>query len=501
MDEVRTQLLKESEMSIASEGNNVQIQVFRDRWVMLAIFSLLEFCNAMYWVTFSPISDITQHYMQGSYYSSKTGVNMLANIFLIMYTPGTILCFLLAKKLKLKKTFIVAGLLTALGGLLRLIGALLKNQLSYPALYWIIFLGQVLAALAQPFFLNMPPSIAATWFPVEERDIATTIGSMFSPIGNAIGQIIPVLFVSESCNNDDSDCNVHGMTNLFLAQLLISLVPLAFTILAFKDQPPVPPSHSTKLKQGLLAIEWMNVYSKTIMQNSNPTEDSSSSRDDLSQKVSFSFGDASIDHLRQEINTLWNCRDYWVLFIVFSIGVGFFDALMTLLNQIIAPHGYSNDDAGTFGAVFIFCGIIGAGVIAYALEKTKAYHRILLLGVCACVGAGILFVMMLFSNNYWPLVISFGVSVLPLLPVMMENCAEVTYPVSEDVSMGSNLLGLAVTFILQALLEVKKIGPPPLLASNFFIIGILFLALFTILFYRGELKRIHLEKGPSDPLI
>lgn len=105
-------------------------------------------------------------------------------------------------------------------------------------------------------------------------------------------------------------------------------------------------------------------------------------------------------------------------------------------------------------------------VAAYALEKTKAYHKILLLGVCACVGAGILFVMMLFSNNYWPLVVSFGllgelsklcanyvslntcvmrilgVSVLPLLPVMMENCAEVTYPVSEDVSMGLMFVGM-----------------------------------------------------------
>lgn len=90
----------------------------------------------------------------------------------------------------------------------------------------------------------------------------------------------------------------------------------------------------------------MNAYSKTMMQNSNPLTlpgNSSSVRDDLSYKSGISFGDTSIDHLRQELNALWNCRDYWVLFIVFSIGVGFFDALMTLLNQIIAPHGYRYD--------------------------------------------------------------------------------------------------------------------------------------------------------------
>lgn len=63
------------------------------------------------------------------------------------------------------------------------------------------------------------------------------------------------------------------------------------------------------------------------------------------------------------INILFSNRDYVILFIAFSIGVGFFNSLMTLLNQIVSPFGYSNDDAGTFGAVFIVAGLIGAGII------------------------------------------------------------------------------------------------------------------------------------------
>ena len=66
--------------------------------------------------------------------------------------------------------------------------------------------------------------------------------------------------------------------------------------------------------------------------------------------------------LRDESSTLFNNRNYIVLFIAFSIGVGFFNSLLTLLDQIVAPHGYSNDDAGTFGAVFIALGLVGAGV-------------------------------------------------------------------------------------------------------------------------------------------
>jgi hypothetical protein len=47
-----------------------------------------------------------------------------------------------------------------------------------------------------------------------------------------------------------------------------------------------------------------------------------------------------------------------------------------------------------------------------------------------------------------------GFAMLPLLPVMMENCAECTYPVGEDVSMGlmfaaSNVVALGFIFLLQ----------------------------------------------------
>jgi hypothetical protein len=64
-----------------------------------------------------------------------------------------------------------------------------------------MLLGQAFAALGQPMFLNSPPAVASIWFPVEEREIATTIGSMFSPIGSAIGQIIPFLLVQQSSVN------------------------------------------------------------------------------------------------------------------------------------------------------------------------------------------------------------------------------------------------------------------------------------------------------------
>jgi len=94
--------------------------------------------------------------------------------------------------------------------------------------------------------------------------------------------------------------------------------------------------------------------------------------------------------------------------------------------------------------VFIVSGLIGAGVAGKMMERTRAYRTILKVEVGFCLCTAVFLVAMLFRNNYWPLLIAFGLlglSFLPLLPVMMENCAECTYPISEDLSMGIMFVG------------------------------------------------------------
>jgi MFS family permease len=140
----------------------------------------------------------------------------------------------------------VGGGLTVAGALLRYIAALNDGHNSHATTYFLMLLGQSLGALAQPIFLGYPAALASIWFSVEERDIATTIGAMFSPIGNAVGQLVPVMIVDQS--GDDDGGTIHGMTDLMLVELIICIVPLILCFLLFKDAPLTPPSMSTKLK-------------------------------------------------------------------------------------------------------------------------------------------------------------------------------------------------------------------------------------------------------------
>lgn len=119
--------------------------------------------------------------------------------------------------------------------------------------------------------------------------------------------------------------------------------------------------------------------------------------------------ETSFKTVEREFKELFNNRDYVILFFVFSVGIGFFEAVMTLLNQIISPYGYSNADAGTLSVVFIVAGTVGASINGVVMKQTKAYRTILLVAMVACFLASLFFLCMLYSDNYWPLMISMAI--------------------------------------------------------------------------------------------
>ncbi len=89
-----------------------------------------------------------------------------------------------------RKAILFGSLLTTLG----MITKVFINQN-----FWICVVGQVFAAIGQPFLLNAPTKLAAVWFGDKERVAAITIAVAASALGAAIGFLIPSMFV----NNDD----------------------------------------------------------------------------------------------------------------------------------------------------------------------------------------------------------------------------------------------------------------------------------------------------------
>eukprot|EP01035_Chromulina_nebulosa_P036716 gene36716-49496_t len=174
------------------------------------------------------------------------------------------------------------------------------------------------------------------------------------------------------------------MPDLMLVELILCVIPVILAAFLLSDRPPTPPSNSmlqrkskakgssTKVQGNLTQLgDEHDLDDDVIVLRTNSSGDHDN-MEDQEQNWNLVFA-----KLRDESSTLFNNRNYIVLFIAFSIGVGFFNSLLTLLNQIVAPHGYSNDDAGTFGAVFIALGLVGAGIVGYLMKQTKAYRTIL----------------------------------------------------------------------------------------------------------------------------
>lgn len=99
---------------------------------------------------------------------------------------------------------------------------------------WMLLAGQAIASLGQAFFVNPPPLLAAIWFGVNERTLATTIACNANTLGIAAAYMIGPLMV------DTVDDLPLYMFACFLAAVITAIMATMY----FPSAPPTPPSHS-----------------------------------------------------------------------------------------------------------------------------------------------------------------------------------------------------------------------------------------------------------------
>ncbi|MDT7539835.1 MAG: hypothetical protein QOI82_3420 [Actinomycetota bacterium] len=126
----------------------------RSRWSVLAAFVLVTSANQMLWLTFAPITtDAARHYDV-----SEGAIGALSAVFPLLYVLLAIPAgFALDRWFR--GSVVVGAVLTAAGGLLRLVGD------SYA---WIL-VGQLVIALAQPLVTNSVAKLAGAYTTDEDR--------------------------------------------------------------------------------------------------------------------------------------------------------------------------------------------------------------------------------------------------------------------------------------------------------------------------------------------
>ncbi len=273
--------------------------------------------------------------------------------------------------------------------------------------------GQILIGLAQPFVLSAPTHYSSLWFSPRGRVSATAIASLANPFGGALGQLInPFLATSPS--------DIPYMT-LYIALISsIATIPSLF----IPAGPPTPASASSTV---------------------NPLP------------------------LKQTLRLLTKNANFILLLLPFAIYVGLFNALSSLLTQILSPYGFSEEESGIAGALLILVGLVAAAITSPFVDKYKNYLLFIRILVPITALSYLAFIWAPGTRSLaLPYFVSsvLGAASFSLVPVALEWAVEITWPAGPEAGSticwsGGQLLGGVFIVVSDALKADEAGGGSP----------------------------------------
>jgi len=315
-------------------------------------------------------------------------------------------------------------------------------------LYKFCYSVKTLCAIGQPFILNAVPLLANNYFPENQRTMATTIASVSNAVGVAFGFILPPAFASKASE----------IPFMLLMEAVILSVLIAPPLILFRSRPPTPPSLAA-----------------------------SSQRE---QKFT------------EAIKSIFKSKDFVILFIVFGLALGAFNTLATIINELVDPFGYTNNDSGIFGALFVLLGLIGAGVVGAIVDKTRVYGATYKITLLACTFLGscalLMFTLLLKPGKFELIAVAVslvGFTMTPVLPISLELGCEVCYPIGEATPTGFLMTSGQIVGIIMIIATDQLISQGHVVAASWLVVALTTAAFLIMLLFNGKLKRLQHEKS------
>ncbi|KAJ6437760.1 cell surface receptor/MFS transporter [Purpureocillium lavendulum] len=307
-----------------------------------------------------------------------------------------------------KLAFMIAAVLILIGNWVRYAGSTSPDggHIAH------VMAGEILIGFAQPFILAAPTRYSDLWFTNRGRVAATAVTSLANPLGGALGQLINPLWVKEPSD----------ISKMVLYVSIISTVCSvpAFFVPAAPPTPVGPSSETPKLR------------------------------------------------LRESVGVVTRSPELWLVLIPFFIYVGFFNSISSLLNQMMKPYGFSDDDAGIGGAVLILVGLVAAAISSPILDRTKAFLLALKLFIPVIGLCYLIFLWMPETRSIagpYVVLALLGASSFALVPVALEFLIELSHPLSPEVTSttawaGGQLFGAIFVIVSDALTDGDDADPP-----------------------------------------
>jgi len=198
----------------------------------------------------------------------------------------------------------------------------------------------------------------------------------------------------------------------------------------------------------------------------------------------------------------WN----YILFAVSAAltwgSVNFFGAMV---EPMVYPFGYSNQQAGILATITLGGGLIGSLLWAAYVDKTKKYKCTVIICSILTIGFTVFFGAGLFLKHFAITAVAaalMGFFAMPLLTLGFELCAELSFPVAEGTSGGlfvlaSNLVAVFGVLASDAMMTIETQTHTIYVLA--LIIGVQVVALIGFCFFKQDLRRLKADKvKPSE---
>lgn len=346
-------------------------KVYGYRWVVLLAFMAMIAVNQLLWITFAAVTTDAMQF----YNVSDLSIGLLSLSFMVVYIFVSFPASWVIDTRGIRFGVGIGAVLTGVFGLMR---GLVADSYTW------VLVAQIGIAIGQPFILNAVTTVAARWFPMDERATATGLGSLAIYLGILAGLVLTPYLVLGS-----------GINGMLVAYGVVSAVAMLIFFFFVRERPPSPPCPPEQEARSLV----LEGLSKMIRQ-----------------------------------------RDFILLMAIFFVGLGVFNAVTTWIEQILAPNGFSATQAGNAGGLMILGGILGAVILPLLSDKSRKRVPFI---VIAVVGATVGLAGITYVTAYALLLIFsfiFGFFLLSAGPIGFQYGAEITFPAPEGTSNGLLLL-------------------------------------------------------------
>ncbi len=192
-------------------------KVYGYRWVVLAVFMLINITIQILWISYSPVTGPAAAY----YGTTDLRIGLLSMVFMIAFIPLSIPVSWMIDTWGFHKAVSIGAVLMGVFGILR--------GLSGTS-YGLVLASTAGIAVAQPFLLNAWTTVPAKWFELEFRATAVGLVTLASLVGTAAGMVLTPLLIRQM-----SIAHVQLLYGILAAASSVLFILLA------REKPPTPP--------------------------------------------------------------------------------------------------------------------------------------------------------------------------------------------------------------------------------------------------------------------